>query len=668
MRNHLNGKSVRTLLKASKNTSTTGHVVSNRNDAGAGSLREAATNAVAGDSITFAQGLSGEIVLASDLPELQAITFVNAGGICLSRSGADTLCRGLAVKADTSISGGLPGGISSSSTADEAYVKGISTLGNLTVGVLSSTVRATATGTGTEAVGIETPTVLSTGNILGSITATASSGIAGGIAAYKALNTGNISGAVSAAAVNDEACGLYSEGPISLGELSGSLSVSGAGTAYGVYAVGNPLTMAHLSGAVSVSSTDDTAMALYATDLTLGNLTGSITATGNGSGGLMAEGQVTMGSLAGSITTSGTGTSSSIMSIGNITMTGVAESGRVTSRSDSDIAMGIFSLGDLAMPEGFAGVITATGELGSFALQCAGLLSMDSLSGTLQAQGGGLTTALSAGGGMSVAISGTLSGVDTSGGAEGYALRSGYWDGSEWVETEAVDTVTLLNGARLTGNIDLSGGDDVLILAGADISINGQVSGGTGSNVFIVQGEAVIDFTAVNFMGFVKQGDGCLALRSALDLGPSGQASIAEGELNLGATLTAPTIQVGAAGSVSGTGTIVGSLTNDGVLAPTAIAVSGSLTQSADGTMRLAVSNSASGRLDVTGAASLGGTLELAVDAGFSATGASYEIVTATGGISGAFAAVTIPGGSWQASLTQTATSVSISLSPAAAR
>ena len=64
--------------------------VTTLNDGGVGSLRTALGAARDGDTIFFAPGLTGPITLASALPELYSITFVNAKEITLTWS--DLFC------------------------------------------------------------------------------------------------------------------------------------------------------------------------------------------------------------------------------------------------------------------------------------------------------------------------------------------------------------------------------------------------------------------------------------------------------------------------------------------------------------------------------------------------------------------------------------------------
>src|SRR3954469_10821519 len=91
--------------------------VSNLDDAGAGSLRDAIATAASGDTIVFQAGLSGTITLASSLSVTVPLTIQGAGA-SISISGDNTV-RIMTVSADLTISNlgftagnmsGAPGG------------------------------------------------------------------------------------------------------------------------------------------------------------------------------------------------------------------------------------------------------------------------------------------------------------------------------------------------------------------------------------------------------------------------------------------------------------------------------------------------------------------------------------------------------------------------------
>ena len=109
------------------------------------------------------------------------------------------------------------------------------------------------------------------------------------------------------------------------------------------------------------------------------------------------------------------------------------------------------------------------------------------------------------------------------------------------------------------------------------------------------------------------------------------------------------------AGALSGTGTVIGAVTNSGTLSPGnnsigIFSVDGSYSQTAAGTLAIQLTPAAVpvagtnyDQLLVTGSpgtATLGGTLALAPASGLYVAGATYDVVNASGGISGNFATI----------------------------
>ncbi|TXH25628.1 MAG: autotransporter domain-containing protein, partial [Elusimicrobia bacterium] len=129
------------------------------------------------------------------------------------------------------------------------------------------------------------------------------------------------------------------------------------------------------------------------------------------------------------------------------------------------------------------------------------------------------------------------------------------------------------------------------------------------------------------------------------------------------------------AGRLSGAGTIVGAVTNSGTLAPGnspgILTIDGSLTQTATGTLAIELTPTAVAGtgydqvavIGTPGTATLAGTLALAPSAGLYVAGTTYDIVTATNGITGNFGTVT--GATLSPFLSFTATGVVTTTSPA---
>ena len=85
------------------------YVVTNLNDSGAGSLRQAILDSNDTDRIVFNPGASCSISLVSVLPDLDSVTFVNAQGVTLSWSDAGPSTALLNIGSGKTIGGTLPG-------------------------------------------------------------------------------------------------------------------------------------------------------------------------------------------------------------------------------------------------------------------------------------------------------------------------------------------------------------------------------------------------------------------------------------------------------------------------------------------------------------------------------------------------------------------------------
>ncbi len=101
---------------------------------------------------------------------------------------------------------------------------------------------------------------------------------------------------------------------------------------------------------------------------------------------------------------------------------------------------------------------------------------------------------------------------------------------------------------------------------------------------------------------------------------------------------------VGADGSLGGSGQIGGSVTHTGTLSPGnsigTLTIGGNLDQSAGSTYQAEFDNGGqSDRVNVTGVATLGGTVTVLATPGTYAAQQTYTIVNATGGIAGALPA-----------------------------
>jgi len=191
----------------------------------------------------------------------------------------------------------------------------------------------------------------------------------------------------------------------------------------------------------------------------------------------------------------------------------------------------------------------------------------------------------------------------------------------------ASNMVTLVTGGKISGNLSLgSSSGSTLVLDGAGTqAISKAVTG-----------------SIQNSGSLTKQGTGTWTLDKGLSAPIS--TSVLAGVLVVDSTLSTPVVNVHAGGTLTGFGTITGSVINSGIVAPGTLQLSGNYTQNSGGTLLIGVAGLASGQhglLALTGHASLAGTLQLIGLGGFTLhAGDQLTFLTANGGVSGSFATV----------------------------
>ena len=126
----------------------------------------------------------------------------------------------------------------------------------------------------------------------------------------------------------------------------------------------------------------------------------------------------------------------------------------------------------------------------------------------------------------------------------------------------------------------------------------------------------------------------------------TGATTVNAGTLSVnGSIATSSGLTVNAGGTVGGTGTLSSTIINGGTLAPGnsigTVTVQGNLTFVAPGLYLVEISPTAADRTNVTGAATLAGSVQVAAAAGTYTPGTTYTILNAAGGRSGTFSGVT---------------------------
>lgn len=208
---------------------------------------------------------------------------------------------------------------------------------------------------------------------------------------------------------------------------------------------------------------------------------------------------------------------------------------------------------------------------------------------------------------------------------------------------------TVDNAGTINGAVSLGDGDDSFLQRGGG-TVNGTIDGGGGANSFLVSG-GTADGPAMfgdirNFQRFAQSAGfariGGTAAFGSIEL--TGGRLIGEA----GSVITAPQITVGQGATFGSAGVVNGNITVAGTLSPGAspgtMTVNGNVALGSTSTSVFELSSTVADRLVVNGAVSIasGATLQL-VPIGNLLPGASYTLITASGGITGSYTNVLQP-------------------------
>ncbi len=177
--------------------------------------------------------------------------------------------------------------------------------------------------------------------------------------------------------------------------------------------------------------------------------------------------------------------------------------------------------------------------------------------------------------------------------------------------------------------------------------LNGNVLGGTGIDNLILEGtgtESIVKFTA--FETLSMQGtDWTLTGNGTF----STSATVQAGTLRVNGQLTSPAVSVQSGGTLTGSGNVVGNVTNNtggNVRVDSGtLAFNGNYIHQIGAFFTVGVTPATNGVLTITGAGNTatlnGGTVRVMAGVGSYATNTQYTIMTTTGGRSGTFSGVT---------------------------
>ena len=224
-----------------------------------------------------------------------------------------------------------------------------------------------------------------------------------------------------------------------------------------------------------------------------------------------------------------------------------------------------------------------------------------------------------------------------------FTLNGGIFDLSGKSETiAAVDGAggVITNTSGTTGTLTLGGGNTTAHYSG---NVQGKLSlAKTGSGSQTLSG-------TVAYSGNTTVSGGKLAFVGAnASLGTGASLSVSAGATLSVTGTTTKTVAVDIGQTLSGAGTVQGSVTNAGQVTPGAtvgtLTVSGDYAQESSGTLgiQLALNNSYD-VLSVAGTARLGGTLTISTNAGLTITAGDVYTVVVAAAVSGTFATTNLP-------------------------
>lgn len=221
------------------------------------------------------------------------------------------------------------------------------------------------------------------------------------------------------------------------------------------------------------------------------------------------------------------------------------------------------------------------------------------------------------------------------------ATQSGVIGGSFGINKTGSGTLTLTGANSYSGGTTISGGT----LLGSTASLQGNINNNS-ALVFDQASDGIYNGVLSGTGSFTKSGSGMLVLDGKNSF--AGTTTVQAGTLEVGDASNASAtlggnVQVAAGGTLRGHGTIVGNVTNNGMLQPGGsigtLTINGNYTQAANGALVIdAAPTGQADLLTVNGKASIAGSTVVLGTTGNWAPRTDYTILTATQGITGQFA------------------------------
>ena len=571
-----------------------------------------------------------------------------SGTITVNSSGADAY--GISGYTGVTVDGEIVGDISASgSTATYGIY---SETGSVSTGSIGSIGSISAISSTDSAYGISGYSGVTTGDISGTMIVSGVNDSYGLYAEDGSVETGTISGSISTTSSGDQDYGIWSSTGVTVdGDISGTISASGVNQTYGICANSGVASITGgISGTIAAISSSDNAFGIRGDGgVTVnGDISGDITINGNHSGfGIFSTNTVstsdisgsvsivsstlyahavrgvngvTVGDVTGDISASGVGMSSGIYSNSGSVSTG-AIGGTITAASSTSNAAGIRAETDVIVDGGISGMISANASTQAYGVRSDtgsinGSSSALELTGTVSATGGN-AYAFSAAQGVNLFVgdSATVSGVSNTGTGDAYSIyNSGVYDSQ----------VEMVAGCSITGDIELGGAADVMTLSGT-----------TGSTTL---NDDLINVETITQTGGTWDIEGNI-------IDPC-DFTVTGGTLVMNGIGTETLLTNGPAGLLMGTGTVL-NLYNYGTFKPgnsiDTFHVLGDYVNYAGSNLEIEINDAGEcDRIEVGGTATLeGGTVNVLAESGNYTDDMRYTFLTAEDGVTGTYAGVT---------------------------